>query len=320
MEKFIKLTLLRAAPLVLLFFLAILNISLYETTYAAKHDAFQSFEGQNVSLVFGNSHACYAVNSDSIGSSNIKVINMATPSQKLNEDLFILKRLINEKHVRIKSIILSIDYHSLYAYQTEGIRLNFIQNEYGDLNDDFFKKCNHVLSLGPKVIISGLKKRVSLIKYLDAETGTNNSSVSSTGFLPYIGAQKGWMNKMRYLHKIKNFNHEMSTETVESSLKIIDSICTICTEKNIQLYLFTAPTFVDYNEFLSKKQLAHTDSVINLICDKYTLSHYNYMEDTTFKAHHFYNCDHLNELGSILMAKKITQDIFKPTSISADRF
>ena len=44
------------------------------------------------------------------------------------------------------------------------------------------------------------------------------------------------------------------------------------------------------------------------------------MEDTAFKASHFYNADHLNMVGSILMAQKITSDIFNPTNISSDGF
>ena len=317
MRKFINRTLISVLPLFLTIVFVSKALGGYETTYRAKHYAFQSAKDHKVSLVFGNSHASYAVNSDSIKSNDIKVINVASPSQKLNEDLFILKKLINEKQPKIQSILLSIDYHSLYSNQTKGIQLNWIRNEYGDHEKSLIQAYKYVVSMGNRVVLSGIKKKYTGIKYWDAEEGTNNQSVTPSGFLPFIGEQEGWRSTLRYSSKIQGFNHKMSIETIESSLEIIDSIWKICDDNNIRVYLFTAPTFTDYNMFLDKKQLAVNDSLIELICDKYNLSHFNYMEDTAFKAKHFYNADHLNEYGSTLLAKKLTVDLFEPSNISA---
>lgn len=141
---------------------------------------------------------------------------------------------------------------------------------------------------------------------------TANNSCDSLGW----GTNHSLTHKDRFsTWDIKNSvlaaqRHTTDWTHLEENLSDFRKIASYCKARGIRLVLLTTPTWHIYYNHLDKRQLSKMYSLIAQMRREYDLPYYDYLKDTRFTSHDFYDGDHLSEFGAKKFSLLLQEEIF----------
>jgi hypothetical protein len=290
MKRFAYKILLFLLPVLLIFFFLEYSLRNIKSGYNTKRDGLIAQSNDIEILIVGNSHANYGINPQYF---NKKAYNMAYVSQTiLYDEQLILKYLPVLKN--LKYVIISIDYFTLYAgfdetrdffyYHYYGINLR--NRSYFNQNLSYFF---YVFSPAPAVKLL-LNKAGDF--FVNGDTFVNGwQGLDSTEHISLT--EKSGKMKAEHFDDVINSSKEHNLIYSE-----FESLVQILKEKNITPVIVSAPCYKYVTQYLDNKILKENLSFVKKLKEKYNLVYLNSLNDTSFKAEDFYDCDHLNKYGS----------------------
>ena len=306
MKKYIiKLVLISLIPILLVvafdFWLRNQN-SLYAEKYNGLIDKKDSVQV----LILGNSHANYALDPSEF--THYFAYNLANVSQKIYFDKRLTLKAIENGISKLQYVFISIDYHSLHT-STQGIRnyWSYYANGIKYKNDKYLLSNVSPFLWGytPKVSIAMFRKKIiNRIKYyntntinFDVENGVKLTDSINRGFIGFTGTDPSNFNPSWYETRAKSFDEPLHSEREEIIIDLEDFISKLI-DQGIKPILISSPTYYEYNRYLNPSLLEKNENDIKLLCNKFELVYWNYMNDKQFQKRDFYNCDHLNKEGA----------------------
>lgn len=249
-------------------------------------------------LVLGNSHALFGVNTDLIG---VPALNAANVSQTLEFDSFILDTYI-EKMGALKKVLIPISYFSLYMKLSESAEAWRIKNYRIYWGYSALYPLRNNLE-----ILSGRMGR-QLKNIWDYYSGRKSAqSCSPTGFgLSYHHdlRAKDWARsggEAATRHTIRT-----SQSTVDENIGFLKDIINRCRERKIEVVIFMPPAWSSYTDRLDQGQLRNTLLVCEDLGRQDGVSFINLLKDPQFVEADFFDADHLNDLGAVKLTKLLS--------------
>ncbi|MEO6232768.1 MAG: hypothetical protein ABJB11_17140 [Ferruginibacter sp.] len=289
-----------------------------DSLYSVKYEgAFKSKDSIEI-IILGNSHANFGVNPTAF---SLYTYNLANVNQSIYFDKRIMLHLLDSTP-KLKYVLLSVDYHSLY-FSTQGIRDNW--SYYG--NGIKYKNQSYLLAnispflfgYTPKIGFALMKKKVrnyytygSNCLQFDVEEGVNLQDTLKKGFITSEGNNKDAFSNESMQARADYFT-EMIRQSDEKAAVIYDleNLIKTLQEKNINVILFSSPTYAGYNNFLDPSIADQNTKDIRTLCDKYNLQYWDFITEPLFVQHDFYNADHLNKTGAHKFSMMLNDSINK---------
>jgi len=238
-------------------------------------------------LIMGSSHAFYGINPEYISEN---AFNAAHISQSIDYDYLIFSKF-SENLGRLKTLVLSISYHTLYSRLSEGVENWRIPNYtvFYDIEENSTLR-NNLLLYG---------KKPSTIFKKSLNIGRNNDiSVSDSGFgLGYTNVKQANLvvsGKSAAKRHTKNVDR-----WAEKNTEVLRKFISDCKELGVNVLLITTPTLSEYRVNLDEKQLSGMNSILSSLSENYSNVEYlSFISDNRFLAEDFHDADHLNGLGA----------------------
>jgi hypothetical protein len=290
MKRFVYKFLLFVLPLLLIFSFLEYSLRNIKSGYTTKRDGLISLGNDIEILIVGNSHAHYGIDPKYFTKS---AYNMAYVSQTfLYDKKLILKYLPLLKN--LKFVIISLDYFTLYAGFEE--TRDFFYYHYYDINLHNRSYFNQNLSYFFYVFSPAPAVKLLLNK-------------SGDFFVNGDAFENGWQgldstNHTSLTEKAGKIEAEHFDDVINSSKEHsyicseFESLIELLKEKNITPVIVSTPCYKYVTQYLDNKILKENLSLVNKLKEKYNLVYLNSLNDTSFKADDFYDCDHLNKFGS----------------------
>lgn len=272
--------------------------------YKYKYTWMQKNADSVETLVLGNSHAFYAINPKYLSGVSF---NLANPSQRLQNDLYLLKYWANN-YKKLKTVIINISY---FTWFTQGIEIAApdccrYYRLYMDCNmySNYSFKDNFEIS-NPKLAVLKLKGFLFNKHTADGTCGKLGNAIMNTLSNKNIDDwNSGENNKMTIAnHTISNRNQ------VNNNYSFMKEIVEFCKKRNVQLVLITTPCWYSYYENLDSKQLNDMYTLIHKFQKEYNILFLDYLKDRRFVAVDFYNESHLSNIGACKFTKILDMDI-----------
>lgn len=300
-----------------LFFLPLLMLGLFfeiylrnlDTLYTVKSNDLLSKADSVELLILGNSHACYGINPNQF---DVYAYNLAQPNQSLYFDKRITLKYL-DKLVRLKYVVISIDFHSLY-FSSQGIRDQWSYYGYGiDYKNTMSipSRLAYVIGYTPRVTFSFLKKSVHkrssdpLWHPVDMEEDAQGFSSATKGWFFFDGTNYSSMNTLAYESRADSFNGTVINSTErEENMNDLDDFIHELKEKNITPIVITLPVYHEFANKLDSKFLEQNNKDISELTEKYHIQYWNF-SDFSLEKDAFFNCDHLNRTGANLFSTEL---------------
>ena len=107
-------------------------------------------------------------------------------------------------------------------------------------------------------------------------------------------------------HTRDNTNSEKYQNIFKENIVILNKIATWCNTRNLEILLITPPAYETYRRNLDKEQLDIMVNTAESIASEYdNCVYFNFISDTNFIDHDFFDADHLSEIGAEKFSKKI---------------
>ena len=268
--------------------------------YKFKKEYLDSHSNEIETLVLGSSHSFYGI--DPIYFSN-KTFNASHISQSLDIDFEILKKY-EANWENLNTEILPIYYFTLFENLnniSEAWRLkNYLIYYNINVSDSWIHNLE-MLSNQFKINIERLNSY-----YIK---GDLNLSCSNLGWgTDYKSDNAKELNKSgktaAIRHTKDNFNY--LDDNIITVMKIIE----FCNNRDINIILFTPPSFITYYENLDAKQLKITVETSEKVVQEFGNCYYiNLLNNSKFNSNDFYDADHLNEIGAKKLSLIINEKI-----------
>ena len=319
MKLFIKKILLFILPIIIF----VISIDSYlrniNSLYQEKNITLKKNADKIEVLILGNSHANYGINPKFF---NLYAFNTANLGQSIYFDKEITIRNLDLMK-KLKYVLISLDYHSLYFSKQRGERN--IWSYYGNgikyPNENYFKANLSPLIFGYSPLISyslikkDLKSRWNRKKFnnyinFDTEAGVDKKDTLIQGFIGFTGTEEKSFNLNWYKNRISNFN-KLITQSNEKKIVLdeINQLISTLKNNNITPIFFSTPTYKDYNLILDKSIIFQNDSIIKKICKENNIEFWDYAINNNFKKSDFFNPDHLNKKGAKKFSKLINKKL-----------
>jgi len=272
-------------------------------------------------LILGNSHAGCGVNPDAF--TNYYVYNIAKAGQSIYFDKELtLQNLDTLK--RLKYVLISLDYHSLYFSSQRGKRniWSYYGNNIKHPSTSYYKAdiSPFLLGYNPKVSFSLIRKDL-LAKwkfgkqpyFLDIDT---RRAISTTklvnGFFHLPSIELDVFDENNYITRI-NGHHKLIKNSTEEELVLteLNELINTLHRKEITPIFFSAPTFKDYNMLLDPDIINRNNVITKKLCKKYNMEYWDYAINNDFLKNEFYNPDHLNKKGAARFSKILDSRLLK---------
>lgn len=289
-----------------------------DTAYTEKIDRLKK-NSENVEvLILGNSHAAYGIDPNEF---DLQAHNIAQVSQSIYFDKRITLGQLNDLK-KLKYVLISIDYHSLYfSHQSESRDIwsyygNGVQYEDEVPIEARFSRIHGYTS---QVVVSLLKKRLSgkydNIKALDVENGVDLNREMKKGMFYFVGTNNKSFANENILNRAQYFNNLVkSSNEKDSILDDLKDFIRILKERNIKPILVSTPCYREFYEKLDKQVVQTNFNIIKELEKEFDVEYIN-GQKFDFNKEDFYNSDHLNSKGaskfSIKLNKKILIDFSK---------
>lgn len=264
--------------------------------YSYKNNYLKNNAHKIETLFLGSSHTYYGINPDYFPGNSF---NASHISQSIDLDYKLINKY-SDKFENIKTIVIPIDYFSLFSRTSTGIEYWRMKNYnlYYNLNTSKNPKDNMEL------FSISLKKSIDrIINYY--YFGENNITCSVLGY----GNTKRKQQDLIKTGKTAAARHTKEDKKfLDESIEIIIEIIEYSRQKKVDVIFFTNPAYKTYRNNLNSAQYQITINTIDSISNKYDNAYYyNLISDETFTQEDFRDADHLNEYG----AKKLTNKIAK---------
>ena len=215
--------------------------------------------------------------------SNLRTINLGVQGAGLNDNLLLLKLLLEKNQV--KNLVLQIDNNvegTLPSNISNAEAIPFIRN-------------NKIIKAHEEKYLKDFEIQIYIpfYRYIlnEPKIGFRELFMSIIGKHPKIPLQDGFSPKKGTMNN--NAKYALPNKKPPKNNLILDEIIAICKKRNIKLFLFTAPYCKnlgnpEYIEYLKK----YNPELIDL--------------SRGFSDNLFYDCGHLNSEG----ANKLTSDLY----------
>ncbi len=269
-------------------------------------------------LIIGNSHTNYDLNPEKF---RVSTYNMAMVNQPLFYDFEILKKEI-PKLKKLKYVVLSIDYHSLY-FSSQGLRDNWTYYDYGiDNNIGLINKMSRFWNgYTPKISLSMFKSdlyrryyeykhhKKTLNFYVEDDIDITDSL--KNGWIPYDGVNLNRLKPAKVLEKANSFT-ELTSKLYErrKNIKLINTIIIFLKEHNIQPTFVSLPCQSQFVKDINGELRNKDNNDLKKIFKKYNVKYFDYFSSITDDSM-FYDSDHLNKKGANYISTVFNKDLFE---------
>ena len=319
MQSFIKKILLFIFPLFVFVIMMDLYLVNMNSLHKEKANGLMEHAHEIEILILGNSHATYGVDPSKFSTF---AYNIANVGQSIYFDKELTLQNLN-KLKKLKYVLISLDYHSLYFSRQRGERN--IWSYYGNgikYPADNYKKANispFLFGYDPKVSFSLIKKNMIkkwkirnqnyFINY-DVELGVSLMDTIIKGYIPLLGTEQKKFNNENYINRIKGFDNLINYSTEKDLvLNEISQLITTLQNKGVKPIFFSTPTFNEYNNFLDTIIINKNLTNSKKLCKKYEIEFWDYANNNNFVKEDFFNADHLNKKGGIKFGKMLDSRI-----------
>ncbi len=252
-------------------------------------------------LILGNSHSTYGI---APAQFNSYAYNMA----QVNQSLYFDKRL-TLKHIdklpRLKFVLISIDYHSLY-FSSQGMRDAWSYYGNGIVYKDklpFFEKYSYIKGYTPKLavysFINNFSHKKAKLNAIDLDNkGVNTDQPIVKGWFSLNGISKSEMETNSYKIRANSFEQTIfNSKEKDEILSDVEDFIRKLKNKNIIPILITTPCYSLYVNMFNKIQLEKNDAEVTNLAKKYDIRYWNDL-NLPLPTTYFFNSDHLNTEGA----------------------
>ena len=302
MRKFIVKTLLLLLPIVILAVTAEYLLQQIPNDYVYKNHYLNKHSQKIQLLILGNSHAYYGINPVYFSKNTFNASHL---NQSLDFDLAILNKYQNNLD-SLSVIVLPISYFILYYKLENGVESWRVKNYalYYGINTNSLSDYSELLSI----------KLFHNINRLYSYYIERKDEITCTELGWGMAFNSEWAGDLQETGKAAAQRHiSYSSDNMQvfnDNLKNLNSFSEFCNQRNIRLIFFTMPAYHTYRENLNVEQYNKIIETMNNFVNTHTNCYYlNWFEDTDFVAEDFFDADHLNEIGSEKLSKKLSQYI-----------
>lgn len=251
-----------------------------------KNHSIQDREPNLEILIMGNSHTYFGLNPSFI---NYSTFNLANKSRKLETDLFLLKKILDQLD-KLKVVIVPISYYTLFTEkigtQEKRLYYNFFKlNEY---NQGFFN--NSLLLNEP-------------FNELIDDFFIENIKVSNDGWRANANNYK--FDALITKEKIGNIKERLGRNNIiKKNLGYLQEIVNLCDVNRIKLLLLLPPYHPDFYKYSNEK---YEVKIKNLL-GKVNLKTTTIFDGREFRINddiYYENIDHLNIKGAEVLSIKL---------------
>lgn len=309
MRKFLKNILIAIAPALIFVLLFDLFLRNTESAFNQRENELFLKNDQVEILILGNSHAQNGVNPSQF---KLNAFNLAQGSQSIYFDKRLTQKYFKDLP-KLKYVLISIDYHSLYFSSQGETRNNWTYFSNGikyDGQNYFLQEVSPFLfGYTPKVSVSLLKKKV--VNYFKKDSirvrnpihykyceGTNELSFNSLDI------------KKHAEHYVSEGLEKAKPKQIEV-LSDLEDFIRFLKKNGVMPILFATPCYSEFNSYLNKDILANNKTVVNSLCDKFDIKYLDFSHSNLFMKNDFYNSDHMNLKGGTKFAKILNDSIIK---------
>jgi hypothetical protein len=308
LKTFLKNLFVFFVPVVLLLTIMEFYLRDLNTVYAWKYDNFQKVKDSTEMIVLGNSHSLYGINP---GKFDIPTFNLA----QTNQSLYFDKRLtlLHIKDMpKLKIVIISIDFHTLY-FSSQGVRdlWGYYETGINYKNQlDPFGKRFRLQGYTPIVALGMIKKSLkNPADPVDREELATGFSSANKGWCYFEGTDLSAMNAPAYKMRANSFNNVVhnSNERMQNLADLEDFIRRLQAMK-IKVVFVTPPVHSDFLALLDPKIQLQNQNDIQYLIQKMKVPYFDY-SNFNLQDNFFFNCDHLNRQGANLFSKSLNDSL-----------
>ena len=265
--------------------------------YKYKRQCFMEETNNIQILVLGSSHANLGIDPNYF---SLNGFNFSNISQSLDLDYELLKKY-GKLLDKLEFVVIPISYFSMTSCLSKGSENWRIKNYnlYYDINMDnnsikkHFEILNGTMFSNLYRIYSFFRNNESLITVSNRGFGLNHKANVKNDL-----EETGKAAALRHTHN----NNDMYIY----NKNIINKIIEWCKNNNVKLIFVTFPAYYTYRNKLDNNQLNETIIYMEYIDTNYNfVYYYNLIEDNKFTEEHYFDADHLNELGAAKLTKII---------------
>lgn len=306
-SKFIGRFIIFIAPVAVIWIYLEINMGALANNYSAKRAFFEKQLDSIEIINLGSSQALYSINPSYI---HPKAFNLALLSQTFFYDKRITLKYIDQMP-KLKMVILPINYFAFWHQIHDGEEpwrdyyysyywgIDYPETHWYDIKKYsavFLYEPKNVLGIARNNFKSFLLLNMKPDGWVQVDAIGNDTSIADASGL-----------KRATLHN-KLINPKRTASIVEDVSSFIEEL----KKRNIRVVFILTPVCSTYSKYLEPAVVASNDSLLKLLEEKYKISTFNYMNDTSFARTDFFNNDHLNKYGSQKFSKRIQHDIIDP--------
>lgn len=265
-------------------------------------------------LITGASHVYYGFNPEYFSH---KGFNLANASQSVYYDTRIIKTYAASMP-KLKLLVMSIDLSTLYFQ---------VSNSKEEWRNYFYSRFWHIDYPGLPVFdarrysMMALYSQQKTIEYIKAGFKVNLADDlrqngyafnDSTGDTSTINAEAGNARAALHSENINDHKNTILQASIAANIRDIDETIRFLKDRGVSVVLVTTPCYHTYTDYCSPAIVSFNDSVIHDLCSRYGCTYHNYFTDKAFTIRDFFDNDHLNARGAILLSKKVDSEIIKP--------
>lgn len=259
-------------------------------TFYAKNKYIEKNKDSIEVLLLGSSQTWRAINPKYL---KVSTAPLSHGGSAFNIDYLLFKKFVKALP-KLQVVILEVSYHSFEDYRDESWNKNHLFYKYYGINNykDFIPFSERFLvTANPKGYINRMISSTG-----NAELGeyneygyitTANTTINETGYSS---------NALKSRHILENLKHYKRNKV------LLNEIVGICSEKGIDIVLFSPPKHKGYNQYNSKGKLKRRDQIFEQLDSNQKIHNWNYEKKYENADSLFYNEDHLNIKGSKIMS------------------
>ena len=305
MKRFILKTVVLTAPIIILAIGIEYSLRQIPNDYVAKKNYLDK-NAQNIhTLIFGSSHSFYGLDPVYFAKNTF---NASHISQTLDFDLALLD-LYKDNFDNLKIIVLPVSYFTLFDKLENtiedwriknyaiyyGLKTNSLYHKFELLNGQVKANMNRLFNF----IVNNRDDYVCT----ELGWGTIYKSEESKDL-----QETGKMAAER--HTQDDLFSEKNVKIFEDNLKIMNQFYEFCKQRNIKLIIFTTPAYYTYRENLNTVQYQKTVEALNKFANERENCYYlDWFEDSDFVPKDFFDADHMNEIGTEKLSRKLSQHL-----------
>lgn len=294
MKRFLTRILYFLIPLLLVAVSLEISIRNIDSYYKQKIDGLLEYSDSIEILILGSSHAAEGISPNVF---DLFAYNMAFGSQTLYFDERITVKHL-EKLSKLKYVLISVDYQSLY-YTHNQDRDIFYHFYYGiDYEDNtYFASDISRFFFGFKPE-TAIKQLTSTVDKLEKGYFSNDTT--------YYNSFEAEVVKKRHDHF--KYIIESNRDYKEIILNDLDQFIGVLKNKDIVPIIITMPLHESYYNLLDKEIVKQNYADIVLLCDKYQIEHWQYLNEEFLDSEYLDN-SHLNRSGAERLARLLNERI-----------